>query len=103
MKCAECNLWWADYPDTPCSCHADSDWPAPCECEYEYDEQEEEEYKWVNEWGEATLINVPWIETDWSDPPKCSTCAHLGDLTADDVACCNCCKNYSFYEPRKEK
>jgi hypothetical protein len=38
-----------------------------------------------------------------SDPPKCSTCAHLGDLTADDVACCNCCENYNFYEPREEK
>lgn len=23
------------------------------------------------EWGDATLINVPWIETDWDDPePK---------------------------------
>jgi len=39
MKCAECNLWWADYPDTPCSCHADPDWPAPCECDdYEPDD-----------------------------------------------------------------
>lgn len=33
MKCAECNLWWADDPDFPCSCHADPNWPAPCEYE----------------------------------------------------------------------
>jgi hypothetical protein len=41
--------------------------------------------------------------TNWNDPPKCSTCAHLGDLTLEDVAACNCCENYNFYEPREEK
>ena len=40
MKCAECNLWWADEADGPCSCHADPNWPAPCEYEdYEEDEK----------------------------------------------------------------
>jgi hypothetical protein len=34
--------------------------------------------------------------------PSCSTCDHQGGFTLDDVACCNCCENYSFYEPRKE-
>ncbi len=74
MKCAECALWWADDSDIPCSCHADPNWPAPCEYEDDYDvweedDEPEEEYKWVNEWGKATLINVPWIETDWDDSP----------------------------------
>lgn len=64
MRCADCNLWWADDSGIPCSCHADPNWPAPCEYD---DDEPEEEYKWVNEWGEATLINVPWIETDWDD------------------------------------
>ena len=41
MKCSECNLWWADETDIPCSCHADPNWPAPCEYE---DYEEEEEY-----------------------------------------------------------
>ena len=66
MKCADCNLWYIDINSIwPC-CHADPNWPAPCE--YDDDESEEEEYKWINEWGNATLINVPWIETDWDDP-----------------------------------
>jgi hypothetical protein len=39
MKCAECNLWWADDSGIPCSCHADPNWPAPCE----YDDYEEDE------------------------------------------------------------
>ena len=78
MKCAECNLWWADYPDVPCSCHADPNWPAPCEYEDDYEPEEE-----------------------W-DEPSCSTCIHQGDFSLDDVACCNCCENYSFYEPREE-
>ena len=44
MKCAECNLWGADYyGDTP-YCHADPNWPAPCEYDDEGDDYEEEEY-----------------------------------------------------------
>ena len=45
MKCAECNLWWADEADGPCSCHADPNWPAPCE--YDDYEEEEEDYEEV--------------------------------------------------------
>ena len=37
MKCFGCNLWWADEPDIPCSCHADPNWPAPCEYEEDYE------------------------------------------------------------------
>lgn len=76
MKCAECNLYWANEWEKIPSCKADPNWPAPCECENDY----EEEY----------------------DEPSCSTCDHQGGFTLDDVACCNCCENYSFYEPRKE-
>lgn len=100
MKCVECNLSYPDFPGDIPHCHADPNWPAPCE--YDDYEEEEEEYKWVNEWGDATLVNVPWIETDWDDIPRCATCTHLGDLTADDVAFCSCCENYSFYERREE-
>lgn len=45
MKCAECNLWWADFPDVPCSCHADPDWPAPCEYE------DADEIETDDDWG----------------------------------------------------
>ena len=31
MKCAECNLWGADYYGDVPYCHADPNWPAPCE------------------------------------------------------------------------
>lgn len=78
MKCAECNLYWANEWEKFPSCKADPNWPAPCECENDY--EEEEEY----------------------DEPSCSTCDHQGGFTLDDVACCNCCENYSFYSPRKE-
>ena len=37
MKCAECNLWWADPDEEYPSCNADPNWPAPCE----YDDEEE--------------------------------------------------------------
>ena len=67
MRCCDCSLWWQDENENFADCHADPNWPAPCE--YDDYEEEEEEYKWVNEWGNATLINVPWIETDWSDSP----------------------------------
>jgi hypothetical protein len=33
----------------------------------------------------------------------CNTCAHITQETTDDVAACNCCENYNFYEPREEK
>lgn len=46
MKCAECNLWWADEPNIPCSCHADLNWPAPCE--YDDDYEEEEDYEEIS-------------------------------------------------------
>ena len=37
MKCAECNLWGADYYGDFPYCHADPNWPAPCE----YDDEED--------------------------------------------------------------
>lgn len=78
MKCVECNLYWADEGEKFPSCKADPNWLAPCE--YGDEGYEEEEH----------------------DEPSCSTCDHQGGFTLDDVACCNCCENYSFYEPRKE-
>ena len=27
----------------------------------------------------------------------CNTCAHITQETTDDVACCNCCEDNSFY------
>jgi hypothetical protein len=29
----------------------------------------------------------------------CNTCAHITQETTDDVACCNCCEDNSFYSP----
>ena len=40
MKCAECNLYWADKWEKFPSCKADPNWPAPCEYEEEYEEEE---------------------------------------------------------------
>lgn len=78
MKCVKCNLSYPDFPGDIPHCHADPHWPAPCE--YEDDYEEEEKY----------------------NEPSCSTCDHQGAFTLDDVAACNCCENYSFYEPREE-
>ena len=44
MRCAECNLWGADYYGDIPYCHADPNWPAPCEYDDEGDDHEEEEY-----------------------------------------------------------
>ena len=41
MKCADCNLWWADERGEIPTCHADPNWPAPCE----YDDEEENNYE----------------------------------------------------------
>lgn len=71
MRCAECNLYWAEEGENFPSCKADPNWPAPCE----YDEEEEEE-------------------------PSCSTCHNADQDTTDKVACCNCCEDYSFYSGR---
>lgn len=30
---------------------------------------------------------------------KCWRCSHVGQEIADDVACCNCCENYEFFDP----
>ena len=38
MRCAECNLCWADEGEEFPSCKADPNWPAPCE----YDDEEED-------------------------------------------------------------
>ena len=42
MKCAECNLWWADEGEKYATCHADPNWKAPCE----YEDEDEEEDDW---------------------------------------------------------
>ena len=52
MKCAECNLCWADEGEKFPSCKADPNWPAPCEYE---DEEEEVEDRYTladlgNDW-----------------------------------------------------
>lgn len=86
MKCAECNLSYPDFPGDIPHCHADPNWPAPCE-------YEEECY-----FGDC--YDDCFYEMIQS--PSCSTCTHQGDFSLDDVACCNCCENYSFYEPREE-
>lgn len=49
--------------------------------------------EWFIERNPATKIKVL----------NCSDCIHNGDLTIDDVAACNCCEKYSFYEPREEE
>lgn len=43
MKCAKCNLHWADDTGEIPYCHADPNWPAPCEYEDDYDVWEEDE------------------------------------------------------------
>lgn len=49
MKCAECNLWGADYYGDVPYCHADPNWPAPCE----YDDEPIEEDNYIdNDWEE---------------------------------------------------
>lgn len=47
-------------------------------------------WEWFNERNPAFEIKVL----------NCSDCIHNGDLTLDDVAACNCCEKYSFFEPR---
>ena len=39
MKCANCNLYWANQWEDHPTCKADPNWPAPCE----YDDYEEED------------------------------------------------------------
>lgn len=31
----------------------------------------------------------------------CSSCSHADQFTTNDVACCNCCEDYSYYSPAK--
>lgn len=38
----------------------------------------------------------PKTETEWD----CLQCYHFDQVTTDDVACCNCCENGEFFEPR---
>ena len=42
MRCAECNLYWADEGEKFPSCKADPHWPAPCEYEDEPNEEEDD-------------------------------------------------------------
>lgn len=70
------------------------------------------------EWGDATLINVPWIETDWDDPPKGPICPKCGNIidydeTVDESTndetheilcvggCSRCGANYQWWEVYK--
>lgn len=34
---------------------------------------------------------------------KCEECIHSTQETADDVACCNCCEDGSFFEEYKDE
>ena len=34
---------------------------------------------------------------------KCEECIHSTQEIADDVACCNCCENGSFFEEYKDE
>lgn len=55
---------------------------------------------------QAEQIALEWfIERNPATKVKvlnCSDCIHNGDLTLEDVAICNCCEKYNFYEPREE-
>ena len=77
MKCKTCNLCWAAEGEQFPTCKADPNWPAPCEYEDEYEDEEEK--------------------------PSCSTCDNADQDTTDKVACCNCCEDYSFYTPIKDR
>jgi hypothetical protein len=41
----------------------------------------------------------PKKEKKWS----CAECMHSGQETTDDVACCNCCENGSFFEEYRDE
>lgn len=41
----------------------------------------------------------PKKEKEWN----CIKCCHFDQETTDDVACCNCCENGSFFEECKDK
>ena len=93
MKCAECNLCWAAEGERFPSCKADPNWPAPCE--YDDDAIVDESYD-------------PGLEPDWElDSSEknwsCAECTHSGQETTDDVACCNCCEDGSFFEEYKDE
>ena len=44
-------------------------------------------------------MNMKRNKKKWS----CDECTHSMQETADDVACCNCCKDGSFFEEYKDE
>ena len=34
---------------------------------------------------------------------SCAECTHSGQETTDDVACCNCCEDGSFFEEYRDE
>lgn len=71
-----------------------SNTPIPCQCTLE------------DPLHECDDFAVMWDEGDdyicHGECRGCDTCAHSDLFTTDDVACCNCCENYSFYSPAKD-
>ena len=43
--------------------------------------------------------HAPKKEKKWS----CAECMHGGQETMDDVACCNCCEDGSFFEEYRDE
>ena len=100
MKCTECNLWWPDRAGEYPHCHADPNWPAPCEYEDEWDEEEEDDWSILDCSDEPSF---PEGELRIGKKWNCAECVHSGQETTDDVACCNCCENGSFFEEYKDE
>ena len=54
----------------------------------------------------AGLIAVSLALKQSRHEPKkynCAECAHSGQETTDDVACCNCCEDGSFFEEYRDE
>ena len=64
--------------------------PHPCSCTLENPFEECDDF--ASMWDE---------EDDWhciGECKGCQTCSHAGAETTNDVACCNCCDEYEYYE-----
>ena len=51
---------------------------------------------------DCDIQGFPLDNSDTEDKP-CVTCNNAGWETMDKVAACNCCENFEFYTPRKER
>ena len=71
---SNCGYYWQDPWEEYPRCHFEDDgFPAPCE---------EDDF-----------------ETEPLESVSCLSCYNSDMDTADKVACCNCCENYSCYIP----